>query len=283
MPHDWNAAVRSATARLRDAGVDSPRVDAELLAAYTAGVSRSGLWTAGSPGADELARFAELVARRVARQPLQHIVGTAAFWRGELAVGPGVFVPRPETELLVEWALRRLAQVRSPVVVDLCAGSGAIGHAVATERRDATVYVVEQQPEALVWLRRNMTGTSATIVEGDATSPSTLANRDGVCDAVLSNPPYVPRGAAESVSPEVAADPATALYAGSDGLDVIRPLIPRAATLLRPGGVVGIEHDDSHGDTVGDLLRRAGFTDVAAHRDLAGRPRFATGRKPSGS
>jgi release factor glutamine methyltransferase len=170
--------------------------------------------------------------------------------------------------------------VAAPVVADLCAGSGAIGHAVATERPDATVYLVERYAEALSWLRRNMSDTVSIIVEGDATLPDTMAACNGTCDAVLSNPPYIPLPAAAGMSPEVEADPATALYGGADGLEVIRPLILRARELLRPGGVVGIEHDDTHGRIVPELLREAGFDEVAEHHDLAGRHRFATGRRP---
>ena len=280
MPDEWGELVRAAAARLTEAGVDSPRVDAELLAASVAGVDRSRLLIAPVPDSGQVARFAELVERRANRRPVQHLVGSAGFWRGDLAVGPGVFVPRPETELLVEWALAQLVTIAAPVVADLCAGSGAIGHAVVTERPDATVYLVEKYPEAAVWLRRNMSDTVSIIVEGDATSPQTLSGRDGACDAVLSNPPYVPSGVAPELSPEVTADPPTALVGGADGLTVIRPLVPRAARLLRPGGIVAIEHDDTHAEAVPDLLRQEGFTEVAEHHDLTGRPRFATGRKP---
>lgn len=280
MSGDWGPLLIAAAKRLADAGVASPRVDAELLAAEVAGIPRGRLLMADPPDTAQVARFRALVERRARREPLQHVLGTAAFWRSELSVGPGVFVPRPETELLVEWALQRLTTVSKPVVADLCAGSGAIGHAVATERPDATVYVVERYAEALSWLRHNMSDTVAIIVEGDATSPNTMVTCNGTCDAVLSNPPYIPLGAAAQMSPEVDADPATALYGGADGLEVIRPLIPRAWDLLRPGGVVGIEHDDTHGEIVPELLREAGFDEVTEHRDLAGRDRFATARRP---
>lgn len=271
----WGALLDEAVRALTESGVDSPRVDAEFLAAHVAGVSRTGLLTAPPPAAAPAETFRELVRRRARREPLQHVLGTAPFRYGELAVGPGVFIPRPETELLVDWALSRMAGMTAPLVVDLCAGSGAIAHAVVHERPDATVVAVEQSAEALPWLRRNLDGTGVRVVAADATDTATLAELDGRCDAVLSNPPYVPTTV--PVSPEVAADPAQAVFSGPDGLDVIRELIPRAARLLRPDGAVAIEHDDSHGTAVPELLRSCGFTDVADHRDLAGRARFATG------
>ncbi|WP_147139597.1 peptide chain release factor N(5)-glutamine methyltransferase [Stackebrandtia albiflava] len=273
---DWRELVREAADRLTAAGVDSARVDAEWLACEVAGVDRARLAFAPPPGPDAVRRFRDMVAARAARRPLQHVIGTAPFWRRDLAVGQGVFIPRPETELLVEWALPRLAGTRRPVVVDLCAGSGALASAVMTERSDARVFAVEAEPAALHWLRRNL-AVGAEVVEGDATSPETLRELDGRVDLVLTNPPYVPEGT--PVSPEVAADPATAVFGGPDGLDVIRPLVHRVAALLRPGGNVAIEHDDTHGEAVPALLVAAGLDDVVAHRDLSGRPRFATARR----
>ena len=279
MATGWGSAITEAARRLTAAGVDSPRVDAELIAAHVAGVTRGRLVLAPDPDDRQLLCFTGFVERRARREPLQHVLGTAAFWRGELSVGPGVFVPRPETELVVEWTLAALRPVVRPVVVDLCAGSGAIGHAILGERPDAALYAVERHDEALVWLRHNMKKTTAVIVAEDAGAPNTLRELNGLVDAVVSNPPYVPSGAAAGMSPEVAADPPTALYSGPDGLDLLRRLVPRAAALLRPGGVFAVEHDDTHRDAVPDLLRRHGFTEVVAHRDLADRPRFCTGRR----
>jgi release factor glutamine methyltransferase len=167
-------------------------------------------------------------------------------------------------------------------VVDLCSGSGAIALAVANEVPGARVYAVERSPAALAWLRRNAEARAAAgdtpihVVEGDATDPDVLAGLDGTVDAVLCNPPYVPSAAA--VPADVADhDPHDAVFAGADGLAVIRPVIARAAALLRPGGVFGVEHDDSHGSAVPALLRAHGcFADIEDHRDLAGRPRYAT-------
>jgi len=276
-------AILTATRQLAHAGVSSSRVDAELLAAHVLGVARSALLTAGRFDGVQREQFFSLVRRRAARVPLQHLVGVAGFHRLDLAVGPGVFVPRPETELLVEWGLSVLRPAGG-LVVDLCAGSGAIGLAVAHRRADATVYAVESDPAALRWLHRNATrqrdagDRPVTVVAGDAVAPEVLAGLDGRVDLVLANPPYVPSGV--EVPPEVDEhDPASAVFAGPDGLEVIRPLIARAAALLRPGGWFGVEHDDSHGSAVPELLASAGWESLADHPDLTGRPRYATARR----
>ncbi len=270
-------AIAEATELLAEAGVGTPRVDAELLAAYVLGVPRTRL--AGARfDSGTVVRYRELVTSRAGRTPLQHLTGHAPFRYLELAVGPGVFVPRPETELLVDWGLTRIAGYRAPTVVDLCAGTGAIALSVAKEHPGARVYAVESSPEALEWLRRNASGTGVTVVEGDVTDPGTLSTVDGDVDLVLCNPPYVPDGT--PVPPEVDRDPAAAVFAGPDGLAVIRPVIRRAARLLCPGGWLGIEHDDGHGEAVPALLSACHrYADVADHRDLAGRPRYATARR----
>lgn len=262
----------------------SPRVDAELLAAHVLGCSRAELLTVDRLTTVQMEKFLHLVRQRADRVPLQHLTGSAGFHRLELAVGPGGFVPRPETELLVEWGLAAVAETPRPLVVDLCAGTGAIGLAVAAARPDAVVYAVERDPHALCWLHRNAADRHragekpVTVVAGDAVAPQVLAGLDGRVDLVLANPPYVPAGVA--VPAEVAGhDPYHAVYAGADGLAVIRPLIARARVLLRPGGWLGAEHDDSHGDAVPELLTAAGFAEVADHRDLAGRHRFAIARR----
>jgi release factor glutamine methyltransferase len=272
-------AIAEATWVLAAAGVECARVDAELLAEHAFGVPRARLWLAADPSPEQLDALRRLVARRRARVPVQHLTGRAPFRYRELAVGPGVFIPRPETELLVDWGLSTLAGTPAPVVVDLGSGSGAIAVAVATECPRATVFAVERSPRALVWLRRNAAGTGVRVVEGDATDPASLSDVDGRVDLVLCNPPYVPDGT--PVPPEVGEhDPAGAVFGGPDGLDVIRPVIIRAAHLLRPGGAVGIEHDDSHETAVPGLLRECGaFDAVQEHADLAGRPRFATARR----
>jgi release factor glutamine methyltransferase len=281
MPHryavDSSRAIREAAAVLSAAGVASPRVDAEILTGYVLGLPRTGLVLARPLRPDQVERLGELVAARARRVPLQHLVGVAGFHRVELSVGPGVFIPRPETELLVEWGLTTV-DAPNPVVVDLCAGSGAIAVAIAAARPDATVYAVEIDRIALGWLRRNTGATTVQVVEGDVTDPATLAGLDGRVDLVLCNPPYVPAGT--RVPPEVAGfDPYPAVFSGADGLDVIRGLVPRVAALLRPGGWFGLEHHDSQGGAVEALLSAAGYRGVTDHNDLAGRPRFATGRR----
>jgi release factor glutamine methyltransferase len=270
--------VAAAADELAAAGVASPRVDAELIAAHVLEVPRGRLGLIESLRPDQLRRLTALVTERARRIPLQHLLGTAAFRHLELTVGDGVFVPRPETELLAGWGIERTAP--GGVVVDLCSGTGAIALAVADESRAARVIAVERSRVALDYLRRNaIPFPSVEVVEGDVTDPGVLAAEAGRVDVVLCNPPYVPDGT--DVPPEVADhDPAEAVFGGADGLAVIRPVIALAAALLRPGGVVGIEHDDVHGDAVPELLRADGrFGDVTAHRDLTGRPRFATARR----
>ncbi|HEU5129526.1 MAG TPA: peptide chain release factor N(5)-glutamine methyltransferase [Glycomyces sp.] len=270
----WAGAVAAAADRLAAAGVLSPLVDAELLAAHVSGLPRGRLLVADAPGEADLAAFAALVERRCAREPLQHLTGAAPFRYAEIAVGPGVFVPRPETELLVDWALDHLP--KDGLVVDACSGSGAIAHAVATERPDSRVWAVEADPDAFEWLVSNLQGTGATPVLADALAPDTLAELDGRVDLVVANPPYVPMDM--EVAPEVDFDPSGAVYADEAGLAVIQPLALRAARWLRPGGWYGFEHDDTHGKAAPEILSVSGFTDVADHDDLAGRSRFATGK-----
>lgn len=284
-------ALARAAARLAEAGVASPRADAELLAAHVLGVPRGALALVGGFTPAQLRRFEELVGRRAERVPLQHLTGTAGFGHLELAVGPGVFVPRPETELLAEWAVTTLTQEstvgRSPVVVDLCSGTGALALEIAHAVPGARVYAVERSAAALEWLRHNVEARAAAgdtpvaVVAGDAADPRVLATLDGAVDLVVCNPPYVPEGA--PVPTEVAGDPAAAVFAGPDGLAVIRPVVARAAALLRPGGWFGVEHDDSHGEAVPALLGADGrFERIVDRRDLAGRPRFCTARRAGG-
>jgi len=274
------SAISAATLALGTVGVPSPRVDAELIAAHVLGVPRGRLALVPDFDPDQRLRFHRLVDERLSRVPLQYLVGSAPFRELELAVGPGVFVPRPETELLVDWALRRSTR-KDPVVVDLCSGSGAIALAVATELPESTVYCVERDPAALEWLRRNVTAIEprTTVVEGDIRSGAVLSTLDGRVDLVLCNPPYVPEGTL--VAPEVGEfDPHDAVFAGWDGLALMPAVIARAAALLRPDGWLGVEHDDSQGETLPMLLsRHGGFTDIADHRDLAGRPRFTVARR----
>lgn len=278
--------LAEATAILAEAHVPSPRVDAELLAAHVLGVPRGRLAVAPDPDPDQEHTFRQLVARRAAREPVQHLTGEAPFRYEILQVGPGVFIPRPETEQLVMWGLSwlRAQGIDEPRVVDLCAGSGAIAISVAAEKSGATVVAVERSESALPWLRRNVEaarlapGSRLVVVAGDATDPAVLAELDGTVDLVLSNPPYVPRLDRPTLPPEVAEhDPPEALFAGPDGLDVIRALIPRIAALLRPGGAFALEHDETHVHVVPALVAADGrFEQVETHEDLARRPRFTS-------
>jgi release factor glutamine methyltransferase len=274
-----SAARREAAVRLREAGVASPERDADLLLAHVLGVGLGRLPLVDDLGGPEQEQYAALLARRAAREPLQHLTGTAAFRHVELAVGPGVFVPRPETELLAGWAVESaLALGRPAVVVDLCTGSGAIARAIADEVPDADVHAVELDEGALAWAERNLAGTGVDLRHGDlATAFDDLA---GTVDVVVCNPPYIPLEAWESVAAEARDhDPHLALFSGQDGLDAIRVLEQRAAVLLRPGGVVGAEHADVQGESAPGVFAASGrWLDVADHRDLAGRARYVTAR-----
>ncbi len=254
------------------------------------GTSRSGLLARSEVGAPEAERFEALVDRRCRREPLQHLTGSAAFRHVELAVGPGVFVPRPETELLAGWAVQSCAELlaargsdvedgsRRPVVVDLCTGSGAIALAVATEVPQAEVHAVELDEVAVGWAARNLAGSAVDLRPGDMATA--FPDLDGTVDVVVSNPPYIPLGAWESVAVEARNhDPAVALFSGEDGLDALRTVERVAARLLRPGGVVGVEHADLQGESAPAVFSGTGrWVEVRDHRDLAGRPRFLTAR-----
>jgi release factor glutamine methyltransferase len=277
--------LADAARRLGDAGVESPRVDAELLLAHALGVGRARLLVLDDVADEAAARFAALLGQRADRVPLQHLTGRAPFRFLELTVGPGVFVPRPETEQLAGWALERLAGAGEPVVVDLGAGSGALALSIAHEHPGSRVTAVERDAGAIEWTRHNAAARSAAgdtpveVIAGDMTDAALLRELDGTVDLVVSNPPYVPDGA--RVPREVADhDPPLALWGGPDGLDVVRGLLVTAARLLRPGGWLGIEHADQQGAALPALVRAHGaFTDVEDHPDLAGRPRFTTARR----
>jgi release factor glutamine methyltransferase len=279
-----NESLQQATLRLAAAGVASPRVDAEWLLAHALGVNRSTLALRPPVSAAALDRCEALVEQRCRRVPIQHLLGTATFRYLDLAVGPGVFIPRPETELLVDAVLPELRTLAHPVVVDLGAGSGALALSIAHEVPGAAVYAVEQSADALRWLRRNAAAranagdTPIAVISGDVKSPEMLADLTGRADVVVSNPPYVPT--ATDVDPEVRADPAEAVFAGADGMDVIPAVIAAAGALLRPGGVLAVEHDATQPRAVTNLLQHEDrFREIASHQDLTGRPRFATARR----
>jgi len=267
--------LTGATERFGRAGIDSARVDAELLGAELFGMERRDLvlHLADEIDEDGAADYEQMVARREQREPLQYILGTAPFRYLLLDVGPGVFIPRPETELVAEAAIHFVQPLGAATVVDLCSGSGAIAFAVDDETTGTRVLAVENDPGALAWLRRNALETGVEVVEGDVTDPSLLAECDGTVDAVVSNPPYVPEGT--PVSPEVGADPHAAVFAGPDGLALIPSVIACAARLLRPGGQFVMEHDSTQGESVPALLAADGrWTMIADRPDLTGRPRF---------
>ncbi len=307
-PGSLPAELDDAVAALTAAGVASPRSDAEQLAAYVTGHPRWRLALTATISPPDRERFRDLVVRRVARVPLQHLVGTAGFRYLTLDVGPGVFVPRPETETVVGWALdaMRAAGRAEPVCVDLCTGSGAIALSLADELPGARVHAVEFEPAALAWARRNVMsiGRGVTVHHADvgidvtgrnldhtsrsrSTAGSTghvpavvdeLADLVGRVDLVVSNPPYLCDDERDQVEPEVGRhDPPAALWAGPDGLAGVRAVAEAAAVLLGDGGQLVIEHSDRHGSAAPALLRAYGcWDDVLDHPDLAGRDRFVT-------
>ena len=277
------AALDRASAILESARVPNARIDAELLAGHILGISRGGVQarvaTDSSIGTDEAIELAEFVERRAAREPLQHITGVAYFRSLELAVGPGVFVPRPETESVAQYAIDALRSVASaePVGVDLGMGSGAIALALATEVPHARVYGVEVSPRAFVWARQNfraVAAENATPVFHDLAEA--LPELDGQVDVVISNPPYIPLLAIPR-DPEVRLhDPEIALYGGEDGLDVVRQVSATAQRLLRPGGTLVLEHGELQAPPIAALLASDGWRAISHHRDLTGRDRATT-------
>ena len=275
--------IAVAAARLAGAGVESPRTDAELIAAHVHGVGRGELPMVPDESFDP--RFWDEIARRAAREPLQHITGLAYFRYLDLEVGPGVFVPRPETEVMTGWAIERLTEmdVAEPVVADLGTGSGAIALAIAQEVPRARVHAVEADPLAGQWTERNIARCAAaaphtagrvTLHRGDFASA--LGELDGAVDLVISNPPYIPAGA--WVPPEVGEyDPATALWGGADGLDAIRRIEAVASRLLRPRGLLAVEHGAPQGSAVYWVFaEERGWRETRNHQDLSGRDRFVT-------
>ncbi len=289
------AVLEAAAARLARAGIDTARHDAKLLLAESAGRSLSDVdkavlmddaFSQFAPSPEARGAFESMLARREAREPLQHIVGHEPFRYLDLDVGPGVFVPRPETELVVQEAIDWITAhgLYSPRVVDLCAGSGAIGLAIATEVPGAQVWAVELDTQAAQWTRRNMHKVGERFPDlvanyrlevADATCPVTLATLDGTADVVISNPPYIPLTNVPQ-QPEVRDfDPDTALYGGSaDGMMIPERIIVRAAALVRKGGLFVMEHDITQGDRTVAFARANGFTEARTHTDLTGRPRY---------
>ena len=266
--------IDAAAVALAEAGVGSPRTDAELLAAHAAGTERGRLALANM-GPEFFDRYDDLIAARLRRVPLQHLTGTAAFGPVTVHVGPGVFIPRPETESMLEWALAQPVSQR-PVVVDLCTGSGALALALSKHWPDARIVAVDDSEDALDYARRNVAGTPVELIRADVTAPGLLPELDGGVDLVVANPPYIPDGA--TLEPEVAEhDPPHALFGGPDGMAVIDAIVELAARWLRDGGRCAVEHDDTTSARTVDAFTRAGrFGDITARHDLTGRPRFVT-------
>ena len=295
-PQILRDSLRQATTRLSEAGIETPAVDARLLAAAVFGCAPLEL----DHSATTPSEFFEFVERRAQREPLQYIVGEAPFGPLDLQVGPGVFIPRPETEVLADWAVTQLrrafkqapAEEFSPQVVDLCTGSGALALYLAHYFPTASVTAVELSEQAAEYTRRNIAAcqqgndsagamrqqAAVELRLGDATDETVVCDLFGCCDLVLTNPPYVPE--TPDLAPEVYADPAMAVFGGEDGMDVINGLIPVMGKLLKPGGILGIEHDDATGKLVLAALHKiGGFADIAPLHDLTGRPRFVVARK----
>lgn len=272
--------LRSAAAQLATAGVASPEADARQLLAHVLQIEPSRLLLVDEVGPERAAAFQTLVDRRAARVPLQHLTGTAYFRYVQLQVGPGVFVPRPETEVMTGWAIDRLRELqdrgRQPQVVELCAGSGAISKAISAEVPGVRIRALEISEDATAWAERNLAGTGVELHTLDmAMAP---ADWDATVDLVIANPPYIPLDAYESVAPEARDhDPMVALFSGADGLDAMRELAAVSARLLTDGGLVCAEHAEVQEHSAPDVFVQHGsFTAVRDQRDLSGRPRFVT-------
>jgi release factor glutamine methyltransferase len=276
-------AIDSAAAVLAGAGIDSARCDAELLAAHLAATDRGRLPLLDSPGEEFFGRYRQVIDARARRVPLQHLTGTAAFGPVELHVGPGVFIPRSETEAILAWATAQRLATRG-VIVDLCTGSGALAVALARHRPAARVIGIDDSEAALAYARRNVEGTAIELVHADVHSPGLLPELDGRVDLVVANPPYIPEGDIPE-QPEVAHhDPHHALFGGPNGMAVISAVVRLAGRWLRPGGLFAVEHDDTTSTATVELISETKlFDDVTARRDLAGRPRFVTARGRSGA
>jgi len=275
------SAIDSATTLLADAGIDSARYDAEELAAHVAGTERGRLSLLGPPDDTFFDHYNAAVAARSRRVPLQHLTGTAAFGPLTLSVGPGVFIPRPETEAILEWAVAQTLPVK-PVIVDVCTGSGALALALARHWPDARVIGLDDSDAALDYARRNAAGTRVEFVCADVTDSGLLTELDGQVDLVVSNPPYVPDGA--ELEPEVVDhDPPHAVFGGPDGMAVIPAVAQLAGRLLRPGGLFAVEHDDTTSSMTAETISSTQlFNDIVARTDLTGRPRFVTARSKGG-
>lgn len=278
--------VVHATERFKESGIDSAEVDAQLLAGHFLGLSRGEVQSEMIRGAElseaQAEKLTEMFGRRLLREPLQHITGVAYFRNLELAVGRGVFTPRPETEFVAQLAIDALNASKSeaPIAIDLGTGSGAIALAMATEVIHARVFAVEKSNEAFPFTQQNFqkySNASATLVLGDLADA--FQELDGTVSVVASNPPYIPLDAVPRDIEVKLHDPQIALYGGADGMQVMRLVSQSAKRLLLPGGSLVVEHADSQGQQVCELLLADGWNNVLSHADLTGRDRAVTATK----
>ena len=280
--------VKRGAEQLSAAGVPSPENDARLLLSHVLGEDPALWWSRREVGPADVQAYERLVARRAERIPLQHLTGTAYFGHVELAVGPGVFIPRPETETMMAWACaefrsRHTDAARPAVAVDLCTGSGAIALSLAREVPAAEIYAVELSVEALPWAERNLAGTDVRLVHADMAEA--LPELDGTVDLVVANPPYVPLDAYDTVAVEARDhDPSLALFSGADGLDAIKVLTRVAARLLRTGGLLAFEHAEAQAESAPQVVLDSRlFARIRDRQDLTGRPRFVTAVRNGGA
>ncbi len=277
--------LADAVTRLLAAGVESPQSDARILLAHAIGAELARLPLLDEIDGDQARAFEEMIILRERRIPVQHLTGKAHFRYLDLDVGPGVFVPRPETEVMTGWAIEQLrgmiTLLHRPLVVELCAGSGAIAKAITTELTRVDIHAVELSENAAEYAFRNLRDTLVELHVGDMATA--LPELDGAVDLVIANPPYIPLDAYESVAPEARDhDPTLALFSGADGLDAIKVVARVAERLLRPAGLLAVEHADVQGESAPAVVAATrAFSAVRDHRDLAGRPRFVTAvRRP---
>jgi release factor glutamine methyltransferase len=259
-------------------GVESPVPTAERLLSHVLGTDRTGMYARDGLTSQEAKLFGRALCRRCVGEPLQHVNGEQGFRRLTVRVRPGVFVPRPETEVLVQVVLDGLTTTKTPVAVDVATGSGAVALAIKDERPDATVYATDLSPEACALTRENAEalGLGVTVFEGDLLDPLP-GERRGELDAVVCNPPYVALEARESLPPDVRAEPELAVFGG---LDIYERLFEQAFASLRPGGLVAVEIEESAAESVSKAAEREGFVDLSVRRDLTGRDRVVSGRRP---
>jgi len=270
--------VERAAAYLERHGVESPVPTAERLLSHVLGTDRSGMYAREGLTSQEAKLFGRALCRRCVGEPLQHVTGEQGFRRLILRVRPGVFVPRPETEVLVQVALEGLAETTTPTVIDVATGSGAVALAIKDERPDAAVYAIDLSPDAVELARENAEALDldVTVLEGDLLSPLPDELR-GALDSVVCNPPYVAFEARDSLPPEVLAEPELAVFGG---IEIYERLFPQAFANLRPGGLVAVEIEESTAASVSDAAESAGFAELSVHQDLTGRDRVVSGRRP---